>query len=130
MLEAVSGRVKCCPNPHLKRFHNLQGEKERERTEQSFFVDKQDIVNNDYDLSINKYKEVVYEQVEYEPTEVIIDKIEKIEAVDSFLVFEDEETVEVYSSFRSNNTSLNNNEFYRILSDTATPDELYLLRHN
>ena len=39
-----------------------------------------EIVANDYDLSINKYKEVVYEQVEYEPTEVIIDKFEKIEA--------------------------------------------------
>lgn len=35
---------------------------------------------NDYDLSINKYKEVVYEKVEYEPKEVIMGKIEAIEA--------------------------------------------------
>ncbi len=35
---------------------------------------------NDYDLSINKYKEVVYEKVDYEPTEVIMGKIEAIEA--------------------------------------------------
>lgn len=34
---------------------------------------------NEYDLSINKYKETVYEAVEYEPTEVIMEKIEQIE---------------------------------------------------
>ena len=39
----------------------------------------EDIKANDYDLSINKYKEVVYEAVEYEPTEVILDKIAAIE---------------------------------------------------
>ena len=64
----------------INRFSNLEDEKDRVRTEQSFFVPVDEIVANDYDLSINKYKEVVYEQVEYEPTEVIIDKIEKIEA--------------------------------------------------
>ncbi len=64
----------------INRFSNLAEEKDRARTEQSFFVPVDEIVANDYDLSINKYKEVVYEQVEYEPTEVIIDKIEKIEA--------------------------------------------------
>lgn len=64
----------------INRFSNLEDEKDRARTEQSFFVPVDEIVANDYDLSINKYKEVVYEQVEYEPTEVIIDKIEKIEA--------------------------------------------------
>ena len=31
-------------------------EKDRERTEKSFFVPKDEIVGNDYDLSINKYK--------------------------------------------------------------------------
>ena len=64
----------------INRFSNLADEKDRARTEQSFFVPVDEIVANDYDLSINKYKEVVYEQVEYEPTEVIIDKFEKIEA--------------------------------------------------
>lgn len=42
------------------RFHNCDKEADRAKTEQSFFVDKQDIVDNDYDLSINKYKEVEY----------------------------------------------------------------------
>ena len=52
----------------ISRFHNLDGEKDRERTEQSFFVPKQEIVDNDYDLSINKYKKTEYVAVEYPPT--------------------------------------------------------------
>ncbi|MCR5777624.1 MAG: type I restriction-modification system subunit M [Lachnospiraceae bacterium] len=64
----------------ISRFNNLEAESERKRTEQSFFVPVDEIVSNDYDLSINKYKEVVYEKVEYEPTEVIMGKIEAIEA--------------------------------------------------
>ena len=64
----------------INRFNNLEAEAERARTEQSFFVSVDEIIANDYDLSINKYKEVVYEQVEYESTEVIIGKIEQIEA--------------------------------------------------
>ena len=38
----------------IARFHNLEAESDRERTEKSFFVPKQEIVDNDYDLSINK----------------------------------------------------------------------------
>lgn len=63
----------------IERFNNLEAEAERKRTQQSFFVPVEEIVSNDYDLSINKYKEVEYEAVEYEPTEVIFEKIEEIE---------------------------------------------------
>ena len=63
----------------VARFNNLEAETDRARTEQSFFVPVEDIVANGYDLSINKYKKVVYEKIEYEPTEVIIGKIEQIE---------------------------------------------------
>ena len=56
----------------IARFHNIDEEKDRERTEKSFFVPKQEIVDNDYDLSINKYKKTVYEAVEYPSTEVIM----------------------------------------------------------
>ncbi len=63
----------------IERFNKMESEKDRKRTEQSFFVPVDEIVSNDYDLSINKYKEVVYEKVEYEPTDVIIGKIESIE---------------------------------------------------
>ena len=67
-------------NDIIARFHNLDGEKERKRTEKSFFVPKSEIVDNGYDLSINKYKEVEYESVEYPPTSEIMANIEAIEA--------------------------------------------------
>lgn len=63
----------------ITRFANLEGEKERKRTEQSFFVPVEEIVENAYDLSINKYKEIVYEKVEYDPTDVIMARIENLE---------------------------------------------------
>lgn len=63
----------------IERFNHLDAEKDRARTEQSFFVPVEEIVSNDYDLSINKYKEVVYEKVEYDSSDVIIDRIEQIE---------------------------------------------------
>lgn len=63
----------------ITRFANLEGEKERQRTEQSFFVPVEEIVENAYDLSINKYKEIVYEKVEYDPTDVIMARIENLE---------------------------------------------------
>lgn len=63
----------------IARFNNLEGEKERKRTEQSFLVPKDDIVNNGYDLSINKYKEIEYVPVEYPPTEEILAEIDSIE---------------------------------------------------
>lgn len=52
----------------IARFHNLEAEDGRERTDKSFFVPKQEIIDNDYDLSINKYKKTVYEAVEYPST--------------------------------------------------------------
>jgi type I restriction enzyme M protein len=55
------------------------GEGNRARTEQSFFVPKDEIVANDYDLSINKYKQTEYKPVEYPPTEEILAKIKALE---------------------------------------------------
>ena len=63
----------------IQRFRNKDQEKERKRTEQSFIVDKLDIVDNEYDLSINKYKEIEYVPVEYPPTEEIMADIYKLE---------------------------------------------------
>lgn len=63
----------------ISRFHNLEAEKERERTEKSFFVAKQEIVDNDYDLSINKYKKVEYVPVEYPPTSEIMAELNVLE---------------------------------------------------
>ena len=63
----------------IQRFHHLDGEMERKRTEQSFMVPKEDIVENDYDLSINKYKKTEYIPVEYPPTSEIMAQLRKLE---------------------------------------------------
>lgn len=63
----------------ISRYHNLENEKDRKRTEKSFFVSKEEIVKNDYDLSINKYKEIEYDEVEYEAPKVIIQRIKELE---------------------------------------------------
>lgn len=64
----------------ISRYENLSAEENRQRTEQSFMVPVEEIRENGYDLSINKYKEIVYEKVEYEPTSVILGKINALEA--------------------------------------------------
>ena len=64
----------------VSRYENLSAEENRQRTEQSFMVPVEEIRDNGYDLSINKYKEIVYEKVEYEPTSVILGKINALEA--------------------------------------------------
>lgn len=58
---------------------NLSDQEKNPRTGKSFMVDKDEIVANDYDLSINKYKEIEYEEVEYEEPQVIIERIESME---------------------------------------------------
>lgn len=63
----------------IERFKHLGNEKERKRTEKSFLVPKQEIVDNEYDLSINKYKEVEYVAVEYPPTSEIMANIRELE---------------------------------------------------
>ena len=54
-------------------------EKDRQRTEKSFFVPKAEIVENGYDLSINKYKKTEYKPVEYPPTSEIMAQLRKLE---------------------------------------------------
>ncbi len=51
----------------------------RERTEQSFRVPMEEIKTNDWNLSINRYKEIVYEEVEYEHPDAILDKISTLD---------------------------------------------------
>lgn len=63
----------------VARFKNLEAEASRSRKEQSFFVPVQDIIDNDYDLSINKYKEVEREKVEYEPIKDILARLQQTE---------------------------------------------------
>ena len=63
----------------IARFRNLDAEKDRRRTEKSFLVPKAEIVENGYDLSINKYKKTEYKPVEYPPTSEIIAQLRKLE---------------------------------------------------
>lgn len=62
----------------LARFHNLEAEADRKPTEQSFLVNKSAIAANDYDLSLNRYKEFVYEKVVYDAPEDIMDRLDKL----------------------------------------------------
>jgi len=50
------------------------------RTSKAFFVLRSEIAENGYDLSINRYKEVVYEEVEYEAPKVILERLKAQEA--------------------------------------------------
>lgn len=63
----------------VARFKNLEAETDRSRKDQSFMVPVQEIIDNDYDLSINKYKEIEREKVEYEPVKDILVRLEENE---------------------------------------------------
>ena len=54
---------------------NAASEKKRSRTDQSFLVPFKEIEDNDWDLSINRYKEIVYEDVKYDEPKVILKRI-------------------------------------------------------
>jgi type I restriction enzyme M protein len=63
----------------IARFNNLKNEIGRKRTDQSFFVPVEEIRKNDYDLSINRYREVEYREIHYDEPKVILGKIKKLE---------------------------------------------------
>lgn len=63
----------------IARFKNLEAEADRQRTEKSFFVSKDEIVENGYDLSINKYKKTEYKPAEYPSTAEILADLHELE---------------------------------------------------
>lgn len=63
----------------IARFKNLEAEENRSRKDQSFLVPVDEIKANDYDLSINKYKEVEKVKVQYEKPEVVLGRIEALQ---------------------------------------------------
>lgn len=63
----------------IARFSDLKAEENRTRKDKSFLVPVEEIRNNDYDLSINKYKEVERVKVEYEKPSVILGRIKTLE---------------------------------------------------
>lgn len=64
----------------LNRWADLGAEADRKRTEKSFMVPKQEIADNDYDFSFNKYAETEYERIEYPPTSEILAELDELNA--------------------------------------------------
>ena len=65
----------------LARWKERDGkELKRPRTAQSFCVSKADIAAQGYDLSLNRYKEVVHEEVQHRPPKKILVDLAKLEA--------------------------------------------------
>lgn len=62
----------------LQRWADLAAEAGRDRKQKSFLVPKQEIVDNDYDFSFNKYVETEYERIEYPPTSEILDELDDL----------------------------------------------------
>ncbi|MGD6779973.1 type I restriction-modification system subunit M [Sutcliffiella horikoshii] len=63
----------------LNRFNNLPNELDRKRTDSSFLVPLEEVRQKDYDLSINRYKEIEYAEIQYEKPEEILHQIELLE---------------------------------------------------
>lgn len=64
----------------LARWVERHGEeRERERTAQSFCVPRADIVAQGYDLSLNRYRQVVHDETSHRPSLEIIADLEKLE---------------------------------------------------
>lgn len=63
----------------VQRWQNLTGEKDRPRTAQSFLVPKQEIADQGFDLSINRYKEIEIEEVEHRTPQEILADLEQLD---------------------------------------------------
>jgi len=63
----------------IERYNNIDNEKDRVRTDKSFFVSKNEVVEKGYDLSINRYREIIQKPVEYDNPKVILKRIVDME---------------------------------------------------
>ena len=59
----------------LKRWKEREPEKDTDKTSKAFFVSADEIKGNKYDLSLSRYKEVIYEEEEYDPPKVILQQM-------------------------------------------------------
>jgi len=64
----------------IARWKAKDPEKDTDRTVKAFFVPVGEIRENTYDLSVNRYKEVAYQEVHHEPPEAIIASLRALEA--------------------------------------------------
>ncbi|MCH8520296.1 MAG: type I restriction-modification system subunit M [Nanoarchaeota archaeon] len=63
----------------IETFHNKDSLELQDRTKNSFLVPVEEIVSNDYNLSMSSYKEEIIEEIEYEDSEIIKNKILELE---------------------------------------------------
>ncbi len=63
----------------VTRYKKRNPKKDTYRKEKYFFVPKAEILENDYDLSVNRYKEDVYEKIEYDPPGIILERLTQLE---------------------------------------------------
>jgi type I restriction enzyme M protein len=90
--EAVNGKIHASFNlPDIIARYPKRYNEHRARTEQSFLVPFAEIRTNEWDLSINRYKELVYEEVKYDKPEVILERIKKFdnERIELFTILEE-----------------------------------------
>lgn len=65
----------------IDKYKKRNSKKETDRTQKHFFVPKNEIVDNDYDLSLSKYKEEIYEEIKYEKPKLILERLSKLEVL-------------------------------------------------
>lgn len=63
----------------INKYKERNPKKETDRTKQHFFVSKQEIIDNAYNLSLSKFKEEIYEEIKYEKPKLILEKLADIE---------------------------------------------------
>jgi type I restriction enzyme M protein len=63
----------------LERWQKREPKKDTDRTKKHFIVSAEEIRANNYDLSINRYKETVYEEEVYPPPREILDRMMNLE---------------------------------------------------
>jgi type I restriction enzyme M protein len=63
----------------IKQWNQRNPAKDIDGKARAFFVPIQEIRDNKYDLSINRYKEIEYEEVEYDPPKVILKRLRELE---------------------------------------------------
>src|SRR5262249_43261407 len=67
------------PDILVRWWHRNKAERKNPRTAQSFCVPKSDIFSQGYDLSVNRYKEVIHAELEHQSPKEIIAALTKLE---------------------------------------------------
>jgi type I restriction enzyme M protein len=63
----------------VAKWKNRKNQTENQRNSKFFYIDKKEIEEADFDLSINRYKQSDYEEIQYEDPKIILKKIEDLE---------------------------------------------------